>query len=958
MADKVQIEFGAKYDAAIDGIEAVKTGFDGLGNSATEVRAKLMGAQAELKALKQWAQEASQAVANAGPIAGAGMQNLLDGLSQLGAKEAEVTALQGQFNAVTTESAAALRGMHGSMSQGVFEFRALFDELSSGRASRSPGTLALIAQRVFGLSSSALIGAIGVGVLVAGIGYLAYRAIEADREIDHLKEQFDLLGHGASVTRGYLAAEVAELSALSRGSRATAMAILEAEAAHARMSLTTQDEINQVMPKFIEAFGDKAPEAAKRLIAALSDLTVSGFRRLDEEMLNLPPAQYEVIEGLIRSGHQAEATRLILGRLNGVPLDTLAGHIAALRKEIEGAKVDAEQMALAVTLVPELGGGVGPQAAAIQHLIDLQNKLADLQKEAAKQGAQDKDNTEKQRYDDAEKTNEALNQRAGILAKIAEFQAGLDGAKSTGNVLEIGAFTEAIGIETKKLQDMAHREAEETYRAFKTGEDAKIDAAKGGSAARIAILRDEMAKARELGLTNEANEAQGRISSAQREGVEQGARAAHQAMEQQLGDLRAVAEEAQRGSDARIAADRRWLAAAIAAGAQYHDQARAAEEALTGDLKAQAQQRLQIRQIDAAAAISVSKISLQAERDALDAEVAAGKITASQKVATLEQLAQQEHQLDLRALDDQLATLQQGSAAYERVHDQILVLNARLQAQLNALARQGAVARRREIEKEATAWRGVVREIDSAEAGMVRQVLSGRETLGQGLLQMAGQLVEQEIALDLKWLTNKLLIDALGLQSDKITGQEGLVVHLLTETEKTTATVTGVAARNTAETAGNATSIIGMLTNALKAIGVDAAQTFGGVFAFLAPEMGPAAAAGPATAASAAVLAAAGSVAAFDVGAWEIPHAMLGILHPGETVMPASFASHFRAATGGGVSADAGAGATYNVTMAPQIAAMNSKDVLTALRNPSVMRGLASSLQSYLAANPSVRGKY
>ena len=59
------------------------------------------------------------------------------------------------------------------------------------------------------------------------------------------------------------------------------------------------------------------------------------------------------------------------------------------------------------------------------------------------------------------------------------------------------------------------------------------------------------------------------------------------------------------------------------------------------------------------------------------------------------------------------------------------------------------------------------------------------------------------------------------------------------------------------------------------------AQAFAGVFAFLAPTMGPAAA-GPAAAAQASVSAA----AIFDVGTDYVVRGGLALIHPGETIIP------------------------------------------------------------------------
>jgi hypothetical protein len=255
----------------------------------------------------------------------------------------------------------------------------------------------------------------------------------------------------------------------------------------------------------------------------------------------------------------------------------------------------------------------------------------------------------------------------------------------------------------------------------------------------------------------------------------------------------------------------------------------------------------------------------------------------------------------------------------------------------------------------AAAWLGMVREIDGAESGFVRNVLTRRQSLSRSLLAMAAQLIEAEIANDLRYFTNYAILRALGLNVDKNFTQQGLLAHLLAESEKTAATTQGVAARSAAETAGAGTSLAAQLGAAIKSIAVDAGQTFAGIFAFLAPLMGPAAA-GPAAAGQAAVYAAAGSISAFAIGAWEIPQDMAGILHAGETVMPASFASGFRAAVSGG--GEASAASAINVTFAPQVSALDARSVLALFNNPSVMRPLARNLGAYLAANPSMRGSY
>ena len=79
----------------------------------------------------------------------------------------------------------------------------------------------------------------------------------------------------------------------------------------------------------------------------------------------------------------------------------------------------------------------------------------------------------------------------------------------------------------------------------------------------------------------------------------------------------------------------------------------------------------------------------------------------------------------------------------------------------------------------------------------------------------------------------------------------------------------------------------------IRSILSSAAETFAGVFGFLAPVMGPFAA-GPAAAAQASVASMAGAVASADIGVWRAPSDMLTLIHHNELVMPAAEAGAFR----------------------------------------------------------------
>ncbi len=117
--------------------------------------------------------------------------------------------------------------------------------------------------------------------------------------------------------------------------------------------------------------------------------------------------------------------------------------------------------------------------------------------------------------------------------------------------------------------------------------------------------------------------------------------------------------------------------------------------------------------------------------------------------------------------------------------------------------------------------------------------------------------------------------------------------YVLAEAMKTAATTAGVAARTGAEQGGAAASLGAQGATMIRSILSSAAETFAGVFGFLAPLMGPLAI-GPAAAAQATVAGMAGAVASADIGMWQVPRDQLALIHQNELIMPAGPAGALR----------------------------------------------------------------
>ena len=284
----------------------------------------------------------------------------------------------------------------------------------------------------------------------------------------------------------------------------------------------------------------------------------------------------------------------------------------------------------------------------------------------------------------------------------------------------------------------------------------------------------------------------------------------------------------------------------------------------------------------------------------LKAEASDHQITYGQETAALLAALDQRTAAETAALGQRYTAeyqaftgeMAQGTAQWQAELDK---RNAAYQAYLDELAKLHAKANveGQKIDDDAVKeytkqWNTALSSIEGAFNSQLRGLLAGTTTWSEAFKKILGDLIIKFIEM-----------------CEEMVGK-----WVAAQLAQTTAAQTGAAASAAAQEAGSAAGILGMVGNAVKAIMVDAGQAFAGVFAFLAPVMGPAAA-GPAAAAQASVSAA----AIFDVGTDYVVRGGLAILHPGEAVIPpAQGTGPYRGEAGG--------------RMAPQVHAPVSIDIM------------------------------
>jgi len=314
----------------------------------------------------------------------------------------------------------------------------------------------------------------------------------------------------------------------------------------------------------------------------------------------------------------------------------------------------------------------------------------------------------------------------------------------------------------------------------------------------------------------------------------------------------------------------------------------------------------------------IQKAGIDDQIAALDASVADGRITNSEKLEDLRRLKTEEYLLELQSLQAKKTLLDQSVADQQKTDDQILQLERKHQIEMRQIDRQSATASRQE-------WQSLFSTMSSGFRNVITGMLQGTLTWKQALANTV-----QNLALTFIDMEEKKL--------------ETYLANLLTEDAATEAST---AARTAAEQTASSASIIGYIEKALKFIATSAAETFAGVFAFLSGVMGPAAA-GPATAAGALVQ---GAAAMFSMpsaaGGWEVSQDSLAMVHKREMILPADLSSGISRLIRAGSSG--GGGTSQNGGTQIVINAMDAKSVhdLLMKQGPAVVKAARRQARSF-----------
>jgi len=303
------------------------------------------------------------------------------------------------------------------------------------------------------------------------------------------------------------------------------------------------------------------------------------------------------------------------------------------------------------------------------------------------------------------------------------------------------------------------------------------------------------------------------------------------------------------------------------------------------------------------------------------------------------QISRQEEHSRLLALETQREGIERQHLQFlQSTHQQGTVAFAAAHRRIEELASQSAL-RRQEIERNVNqqiyadyrrSFEQIGSSVSSSVMGMITGHLRLRDAARNILLQIIHGFIQARVRMVADWLA--------GVAAQTAATTTG-------EAAKTAAVTAGVAARTGAQAAGSTAGIASTIGAVLKSIMASAGETFAGIFGFLSPVMGPAAA-GPAAAGQATVLSVATDMATFATGAWSLPSDMIAQVHQGEMIVPAGPAAAFRSM----IESNSGVAGTVQVHHATNfnVSAMDSQSVRQFLKANAkqIMRTINESVRT------------
>jgi hypothetical protein len=774
-----------------------------------ELQTKFSIAKAETNALQAELNRLSRASA-AGVIDETGKARLSEVAGLMLTARQNAQSLGGQLEQAGVSASSFGRSMehgHGAISTATREFRALFDELSSGRFHQAPGTVAILLQRVAGLGLAAMGAVGGVIALAGGLAYLAYKAASVSNALDdiHLGAQFT---GNLDLARGRIKQFADQMATSANISKDQSLELASAIARIPGMTDPAFQALSTMMGDMIAQSGvgaDKIAEHVKKMFGPETSAA-----KFASEIAGVTQAQKDAAETADKTGNAnavlAEKLTLQAAALKTGTAEQDA-HAASMTRSFSNLM---EYFALTIAQTAATEAGIAGESAS-QLMIEETNRAREksnalLQQGLALQSAKPAtpEQTLQKGVEVADKENPVAKQIEDVKVKINEMNAALAVADARFNETDAKKLIEGLEKAHEELDALQLGPVLERMHEKMADVAAKWDGLQSGMLAK----QIDIAAATLASVGSNAKERVQIETQMEHLRVEMHKAAGAEVLAQIRDENTQISGETRLSGVQRLEAERdNWVKALSDDRVMGAQRLQAAHDFNTKTAEIERERSPATKAIarsDADTAIAIARLNIDAEKQALDEKLALNQISAAQKLAILQELTEREYQITLKGKNDELALLNNDVVGYARVANQILELKAKLNLDMAALDRQAAADAARQAKEQVTAWKGAVAEIESAETSMIGDLLSGRKSFAASAIQAGEALATKEIEADARAITTRLLLDKGAEGEKKAMEQGGVFYHLYAESAKTTATGGGVEARKTTEATGQA----------------------------------------------------------------------------------------------------------------------------------------------------------
>jgi hypothetical protein len=334
--------------------------------------------------------------------------------------------------------------------------------------------------------------------------------------------------------------------------------------------------------------------------------------------------------------------------------------------------------------------------------------------------------------------------------------------------------------------------------------------------------------------------------------------------------------------------------------------------------------------------LSIDSLDLSALKRNLDAKYRANLITEQQMTEILIAETEKRAAVNTRAFESFLSLLPSEVKRQQEVADQVRLINARLNKDLESLRDDEAKKEQTRLSNQSRMWEQAADKIGSSMGTALTGIITRQTTMQKAMSTVVTSMISEFISMcttmAAKWAVLKIAqVMNNGTATAVINAQNAgmgsgfgaLVTAMLSkftagEATKTSAAIAGLTIRESAEiAAAETTKTVTAATNATTVMS-DASKAAAGAYAAVAeiPVVGPVLA--PIAAGTAFAAVAAFRMIGLDVGAWNVPKDMPAYIHQGEMVVPKNFAEGIRSNMGGG-GGGGGGGGVQNFHFSPSI---------------------------------------